>query len=636
MTNLALMVALSEQMSSEGLTGDPGELTRRYNLALAGQWKLEPIEERSNPMPKRKTQPKAEIAQPPDNPTSDPHPPTSDPQPPAPGPQPDAPLTVPVDRVDPNPEQPRTNFSREELQELADNITANGVIQPITVERAGDRYILHDGERRLRASKLAGLAEIPAYIVQPVPAADRRVRAVVANLQRDDLNAIELAQSLQEMKDRDGLTDEEIAVKISKNRQWVTNKRSLLRLPDVLRDAIAAGKVDERTGHRFLPLTKIRPDEMDGANLTQDPSFTLSWGPAPTPNALAKRIVRGDLTSDDVERVVKRVQESVEQSNRRKVEAKARAERQAELTAKIANLSCLNCGKENFKLGISDEIICNYCGQQWSTLASYERHAAAKVERDEQDRARIAEFDASLAGTEEWIANPPAHLAAAAPAENIWAIRTRLSSLASSYQGLNLTLTPREVISRYDATKRALLKLLEEAEASASAAALASARDSVRAQTIKAETNASVTELPMADLPAVESPVTQPPAVESPIAKPPAAELASTQLSGPQPPTSRPQPPTPKAPPSATPPAITLPTKAETQITIRFPASENGGHQTFVALLSKPGQLLPKTYRGPIDQVGTVIYQAVAEALAQVPDKVLVESWVQKPLGGGE
>lgn len=614
MTNLNLMIALSEQMSSEGITGDPDELQRRYNLALAGQWKLEPIEERSEPMAKRKSQSEAELSQPPDSPT--PQPPTPDPQPPTPNP-----LTIPVDLVDPNPEQPRTDFKPEELQELADNIKANGIIQPITVERSGDRYILHDGERRLRASKLAGLAEIPAYITQPVPAADRRVRAVVANLQRDDLNAIELATSLQEMKDTDNLTDEQIAEKISKNRQWVTNKRSLLRLPDVLRNAIAAGTVDERHGHRFLPLTKIKPHEMDGLHLAPDPNFSPGWGALPTPNALAARIARGGLTSDEVERIVKRIQEAVEQANQRKTEAAARAERQAELKTKIADLPCLNCGKTAFRLGLSDEIICNYCGQEWTTLAAYERHAAAKAEREEQDRVKVAELEASLASVEEWIANPPAE----GPAEKVWTIRTHLTSLANLYQGVNQAfLMPGEVISRYDAAKRSLLAQLEQAESLLSTVA---GDDPVRAQTNLPVTSDPV---PAADLqPAVEPPLAEPPLAEQPMVEQPMVEPPSTQPSNlPTSPTPSRQPPTPKPPP-----AITLPTKAETQITIRFPPGENG-QQTFVALLSKPGQLLPKTYRGPITEVGALIQQAAAEALAQVADKILAETWTQKELGG--
>lgn len=161
-------------------------------------------------------------------------------------------MPIPVDLVHPNPHQPRREFDPAALQELADSIKQVGLIQPITVEPVyptGDAeitYLLHDGERRLRAARLAGLDTIPAYIVTAgADAQSLLIRAVVANLQRTDLNPIELAQAYQQLADS-GLTDKDIAAQVSKSRSTVANARRLLNLPVERRQQVAAGQLSER------------------------------------------------------------------------------------------------------------------------------------------------------------------------------------------------------------------------------------------------------------------------------------------------------------------------------------------------------------------------------------------------------
>lgn len=170
-------------------------------------------------------------------------------------------VAIPCDLVDPNPEQPRQNFNEAELKELADSIVQHGLIQPIVVHPAGDRYILHDGERRWRACKLAGLAEIPAYIVPPgMDAQQLLLRAIVANDQRADLSPIERANGYQRLADEHGLGDSDIARQVGKSRSVVANTRRLLNLPEDRQQQVAAGDLNERQALALLPLYQLHPE----------------------------------------------------------------------------------------------------------------------------------------------------------------------------------------------------------------------------------------------------------------------------------------------------------------------------------------------------------------------------------------
>ncbi|GIK36594.1 MAG: hypothetical protein BroJett011_04270 [Chloroflexota bacterium] len=199
------------------------------------------------------------------NPPPDPRPPTLDPQPPAPSdwPSPTVPVSVPipVDLVDPNPEQPRQHFDEAELKELAGNIQRRGLIQPIVVHSNGERFTLHDGERRWRAHKLAGLVEIPAYIVPPgTDAKELLLRAIAANDQRTDLTPIERARSYQKLHDEYGLSDSDIAEEVNKSRSVVANTRRLLSLPQDKQEQVASGELNERQALALLPLCNLPPE----------------------------------------------------------------------------------------------------------------------------------------------------------------------------------------------------------------------------------------------------------------------------------------------------------------------------------------------------------------------------------------
>ncbi|WP_343605049.1 ParB/RepB/Spo0J family partition protein [Fluviicola sp.] len=138
---------------------------------------------------------------------------------------------LPITFIEANPFNPRTNFEKEALNELKESIAVHGIIQPLTVRKlAKDKYQLISGERRFRASQLAGLEEVPAYIRVANDQAMLEM-ALVENIQREDLNAIEVALSYQRLIDEIGLTQDQLSQKISKGRTSITNHLRLLKLP---------------------------------------------------------------------------------------------------------------------------------------------------------------------------------------------------------------------------------------------------------------------------------------------------------------------------------------------------------------------------------------------------------------------
>ena len=148
---------------------------------------------------------------------------------------------IAINKIIPNPTQPRTQFDDEALNELADSIRQLGIIQPITVKRNDDgNYIIISGERRWRASQIVGLEQVPAYVRE---ADDENLHsmALVENIQRQDLNAIEIALGMQRLIEECGLTQEQMADKVGKKRSTVSNYMRLLNLPNEVQLALKEG-----------------------------------------------------------------------------------------------------------------------------------------------------------------------------------------------------------------------------------------------------------------------------------------------------------------------------------------------------------------------------------------------------------
>lgn len=160
---------------------------------------------------------------------------------------------LPIDAINPNPVQPRTIFISDRLNELAQSIRANGIIQPLIVRRAGDRFQLVAGERRWRAARLAGLTEVPV-VVQDL-ATDRLLEvALIENIQREDLNPIEVAQALDRLAREHNLSHEEIGQRTGKDRTTVTNLIRLLRLPDDIQLLVAEHRLSMGHARAILGL----------------------------------------------------------------------------------------------------------------------------------------------------------------------------------------------------------------------------------------------------------------------------------------------------------------------------------------------------------------------------------------------
>lgn len=149
---------------------------------------------------------------------------------------------IAISQIIPNPTQPRTQFDEEALKELSDSIKQLGIIQPITVKKQGDKYIIISGERRWRASQQAGLTTLPAYI-REVDDENLHAMALVENIQRQDLNAIEIALGMQRLIDECNLTQEAMAEKVGKKRSTVSNYMRLLTLPSEVQLALKEGLI---------------------------------------------------------------------------------------------------------------------------------------------------------------------------------------------------------------------------------------------------------------------------------------------------------------------------------------------------------------------------------------------------------
>lgn len=189
-----------------------------------------------------------------------------------------------VDEIEPNREQPRKTFDEEALAELSDSIREHGVIQPLLVRPMADgSYRLVAGERRYRAARMAGLTEVPVT-VREMSDEEESIFALIENLQREDLNAIEEAEGLKRLIDSFGLTQEQAAARVGKSRTAVTNSLRLLNLPEEITALVKDGKVSMGHARALLSVS-------DAAELSR----------------IAELIVKNGISVRETERLCKRV-----------------------------------------------------------------------------------------------------------------------------------------------------------------------------------------------------------------------------------------------------------------------------------------------------------------------------------------
>lgn len=198
-----------------------------------------------------------------------------------------------LDLIDANAQQPRTNFTEEHLEELAQSIKVNGVVQPIVVRKKGNRYEIIAGERRWRASQRAGARKIPA-VIREVSDDKLLELALIENIQRQELNAIEEAKAYRNLIDTIGLTQEMVAERVGKNRTFVTNYLRILKLPDDIQNYISSDKIS--VGHAKALLA------VEGADAQRQ---------------LARNIIEMVLSVRETEKAVKRLAKGNEEGEKK-------------------------------------------------------------------------------------------------------------------------------------------------------------------------------------------------------------------------------------------------------------------------------------------------------------------------------
>jgi ParB family chromosome partitioning protein len=166
---------------------------------------------------------------------------------------------IKIDEIVPDEDQPRRDFKQEQLEALADSIREHGVLQPIVVTKEGDKYKIVAGERRWRASKIAGLEKIPA-IIRTLDAQKRLEISLIENVQREDLNAIEIATAYAKFKDQFNLSSAEVAKRVGKSEPAVINTMRLLSLPESAKHAMVEHNLSEG---QMRPLITAKPEQIE-------------------------------------------------------------------------------------------------------------------------------------------------------------------------------------------------------------------------------------------------------------------------------------------------------------------------------------------------------------------------------------
>lgn len=196
-------------------------------------------------------------------------------------------LELDLDLIETNSEQPRTRFTEENLEELAQSIRVNGIVQPIIVRRKGSGYQIVAGERRWRAAQRAGLQKVPA-VVKDVSDEKLLELALIENIQRHDLNAIEEAKAYKNLIDTVGLTQEMVAERVGKNRTVVTTSLRLLKLPDEIQKLIEEDKISAGHGRALLMI-----DDLEAQKRIAKTVMEMSLSVRETEKSV-KRLNRGD------------------------------------------------------------------------------------------------------------------------------------------------------------------------------------------------------------------------------------------------------------------------------------------------------------------------------------------------------
>ena len=247
---------------------------------------------------------------------------------------------IPIDQIEPNPDQPRREFDEQALKELAASIEMMGIIAPITLRKVANRYQIIAGERRWRASQLAGLQKIPAYI-RTVEDENVMELALVENIQREDLNAIEIALAYEHLAETTGMTQEKISERVGKSRTAVTNYMRLLKLPAQIQMALKEKEIDMGHARALLAI--------------DSPSMQLK---------LFREVLKNQYSVRKVEEMVQMLKSGEDvQTARKKIAAKAQLpteynvlrQRLADLFKTKVQMTCSPKGKGKITIPFANE-----------------------------------------------------------------------------------------------------------------------------------------------------------------------------------------------------------------------------------------------------------------------------------------
>ena len=229
---------------------------------------------------------------------------------------------IPITQITPNPYQPRRAFNETSIEELARSVREHGIVQPIVVTRTSDsRYRLIAGERRLRAAQRAGLQTVPAVIKELLKEGDSLQIALIENIQREDLNPIEEAGAYHQLHDEFGLTQEEISRRVGKERSTVANFLRLLRLPDSVKELLAAGQLTMGHARALLSVDSAKRQEQlaervvkSNLNVRQTEMLAATTTAKPVKRAKPKDV----FTRDAEEKLTRSLRTKVDIDRRRR------------------------------------------------------------------------------------------------------------------------------------------------------------------------------------------------------------------------------------------------------------------------------------------------------------------------------
>jgi len=227
---------------------------------------------------------------------------------------------IPIDQIQPNPYQPRRTFNEASIDELARSVREHGIVQPLVVTRAGDRYKLIAGERRFRAAQKAGLSSVPAVIKEIAQEGDALQIALIENIQREDLNPMEEAMAYHQLHEDFGLTQEEIAQRVGKERSTVANFLRLIKLPEAVKKLLASGQLSMGHARALLAVESTKKQEQLAErvvkrNLNVRQTEVLAAGPKADRKAEKEKDV---FTRDAEEKLQRTLRTKVEIDRRRR------------------------------------------------------------------------------------------------------------------------------------------------------------------------------------------------------------------------------------------------------------------------------------------------------------------------------